>query len=349
MKKITTMVVAVVLLFTLIVPGTRVYAEDEEVFSFELPIEGATGFASIKMDLLENPSKGAAVVRALMPGDAFTIKGETEEYFFVDVIGEGYEEIGWVKKSLVMINLPDIIPSIIYYDSNSDASMFKSSGIDLPKITGEQLYNCYLYNGRFQSYQYVMPVLYGMACKIMVAQQSALAEGNSLKIYETYRPHTVQMDVSNTLSNLMNSNSKVYSGIAPWGKGWFIATSYSNHQRGRAMDVSLVSVNSMQEKIAGECCYYAVESYEEYVMPTAMHELSVAAVTFKYGVGKDAWKSAPLSKGMQESTGAQLLQKYCTQAGMTPLASEWWHFDDNTCSGKCNGDFLITTCLSETP
>ena len=38
-----------------------------------------------------------------------------------------------------MINLPDIIPSIIYDDTNSYSSLFKSSGIDIPNVTGKKL------------------------------------------------------------------------------------------------------------------------------------------------------------------------------------------------------------------
>lgn len=349
MKK-TTLLLSTFLLFLFLAPVATLKAEEEGNFQFELPIEGATGFASVKMDLIENPySDTKTVVETLKPGTAFTIKGESEYYFFVDVIAEEWEKVGWVKKDLTFINLPDIIPSIVYYDSNSDSSLFRSSGIVLPDITGNQLYDCYLYNPRFQKKQYVMPVIYDMACKIMKAQQAALNEGNSLKIYETYRPHSVQVKVSSTLANLMSSNPQVNQGISSWGRGWFIATGYSNHQRGKAMDVSLVGVNSMTKYSTGNCEYYEVDTYEEYSMPSPMHELSTQAVTFKYGVSRDNWKGTPLSKGMEESKGAKLLQKYCTNAGLTPLASEWWHFDDNECSSNCDGDFYITECVSETP
>ena len=348
MKK-ATLALSIVLLFVWLTPSIAIHAEDDKVFSFELPVEGATGFAAIQMDLFDNPSSTATVVEKLAAGTAFTIKGESLDFFFVDAVTENSEFVGWVKKDITLINLPDIITSIVYYDSNSDSSLFKSSGVDLPNITGNQLYNCYVYNGRFNRKQYIMPVLYPFACKIMQAQTAALAEGNSLKIYETYRPHSVQKNVSGTLKSLMSSNSTVYSGIASWGMGWFIATSYSNHQRGRAMDVSLVKVLEMDEHPTGDCSYWEVVAYSEYDMPTEMHELSTRAVTFQYGVNAQYWKSTPLSKGMKDSEGAQLLQRYCTDAGMTPLASEWWHFDDNSCMNKCTGEFLINTCLSETP
>ncbi|MBP3255207.1 MAG: D-alanyl-D-alanine carboxypeptidase family protein [Clostridia bacterium] len=345
-KKIN-FVIAIVLVTIVITTAVPVTA-GKGVFLFELPVEGATGFCSIDMTLYECFDK-AVIVDTLVAGTPFTIKGESESMFFIDTIINNHEFYGWVDKYTTLINLPDIIPSIVYYDSNSNASLFKSSGVDLPHITGEQLYDCYTYNERFDEEQYVMPVLYDMACKIYLAQQAALKDGNSLKIYETYRPHSVQLNVCSTLSELMSNNSTVYNGISSWGKGWFISTGYSNHQRGRAMDVSLVKIDEMENRSSGDCDFSVVASYTEYVMPTEMHELSTKAITFKYAVGRDAWQTAPLSKGMQKSEGALLLQQYCTNAGMTPLASEWWHFDDTTCPDKCTGSFLIDTCLSETP
>ena len=141
-----------------------------------------------------------------------------------------------------MINLPDIIPSIIYDDTNGYSSIFRSSEIDIPNVTGKQLYDNKAYNKRLSKDEFMMPVMYEMAIKIMKAQELALKEGYSLKIYETYRPYKAQKNVSTNLSKLMNSNKTVYNGIngGGWNEGWFIAQVLSNHQKGIAMDVSLV-------------------------------------------------------------------------------------------------------------
>lgn len=39
-----------------------------------------------------------------------------------------------------------------------------------------------------------------------------------------------------------------------------------------------------------------------------------------------AWRQVPAAAGMNEA--ARLLQSYATDAGLIPLASEWWHFND---------------------
>ena len=136
-----------------------------------------------------------------------------------------------------------------------------------------------------------------------------------------------------------------------WNIGWFIATSLSNHQRGVAMDTTLLRVTDQTQHQMGGCPFVQVTG-EEYTMPSAMHELSSAAACFTAPVSSGsatAWKRATPASTMTE--GALRLQGYCTGAGMTPLASEWWHFNDldaqnqvRTTSG--NGKFWLDGCVS---
>ena len=136
-----------------------------------------------------------------------------------------------------------------------------------------------------------------------------------------------------------------------WNIGWFIATSLSNHQRGVAMDTTLVHVSDSTSYSLGGCPFVRVTG-EEYEMPSVMHELSPLACCFAKPVSsssKTAWKSAAEASGMTD--GARKLQSYCTAADLTPLASEWWHFNDldaqsliSRSSG--NGKFWLEGCVS---
>lgn len=60
---------------------------------------------------------------------------------------------------------------------------------------------------------------------------------------------------------------------------YFINTGYSNHQRGFAVDVSLVKVKQTEVRTTGGREYLAVPDFIEYDMPTAIHELSMAAAS----------------------------------------------------------------------
>ena len=57
---------------------------------------------------------------------------------------------------------------------------------------------------------------------------------------------------------------------------------------------------------------------------------------------------------MDANEPAKALQRYCTSAKLTPLASEWWSFNDLTAHGQVRaypsrGNYQITQCLSVVP
>ena len=293
-----------------------------------------------------DPFEGALMV--LEPGTAFTILKEEGDWWQVRCRGE----TGWVDHRICFINLPDVVPSILYDATNSYDSLYRSAGKALSGVTGESLYPGMTYNPRLGRSEFMMPVLYAMAYRICEAQQAALSEGNSLVIYEAYRPYAAQRAVVKALTALIRSDPEVDAAVnrGPWGPGNFIAMGYSNHQRGFAMDVSLAKVWSTREEQVGDYTVLQVVDYDLYEMPTPMHELSADAVTFTRPTG--AWRTAEPAPGMNDPAFA--LQRYCTDAGMTPLSSEWWHFNDyaarDLAGGRLSvGDFHIGSCVSTAP
>lgn len=319
---------------------------------FELPIDGATGYAIAAANIRSENNSKSNKLGVIPAGGMFVIHEECGNYIKIT-----YQNItGYAVKSLVMVNLPDVIPSIKYINSNAEASQFKSSGYDLNNITGEKLYTGKTWNERLNREEHNMPVLYNTAKKLMAVQQQALSENYCILLYEAYRPVKVQQLVNKELSNLMQTNKTVNRNIndGTWGKGWFIAKSLSNHQMGMAVDVSLGKVITTTELQIGNIILQIPDEIQECNMPTAMHELSNKAIALKYPVNslsKTAWKNVPLAAAMTED--AKRLQKYFTCNDMHPLPSEWWHFNDldarielkNT--AKCSGNFEITGNCSQ--
>ena len=289
-----------------------------------------------------DPYAGAAAV--LPAGTSFCILSEQGNWWKVS---SGYGT-GWVDHRLCMINLPDVVPSIVYDATNSYASRYTSSGKDIPGITGQALYQGKVYNPRFDEEQFLMPVLYATAKKICAAQQKALAQGNSLKLYEAYRPYAAQRAVVKALTALAEKDPEVKAGITtkPWSMTYFINTGYSNHQKGFAVDVSLVKVFRTETRSTGGRSYLVPVDYQEYEMPTPIHELSMAAASTT-GPGETT-----LASTMNDPAIA--LRDYFRKAGMTPLESEWWHFNDyaaRTLAGgrTSTGGFEVTRCRSAAP
>lgn len=319
----------------------------------ELPVNGATGYASVLMDLKATADAGSETISELEAGTAFDVLEEVGDWWYVRTATES----GWVQHLYCFINLPDVIPSIIYDNTNTYASKFVSSGKMIPGITGEALYDGKAYNMRLGKVSDIVPVLYSMSKKIHLAQQAALEEGNTLVIYEGYRPFFAQKLTVDALTTLAAADPEVMAGINthPWDTNWFIATSISNHQMGYAIDVTLAKITEQQEFVIGDYTATAVTGYTEYTMPTTIHELSMASATFTGPVKSSsptAWLQANLADTMNEA--AILLQRYCTDAGLTPLASEWWHFNDldarfATEDNSSKGEYLLDATMSEAP
>lgn len=326
---------------------------EQYVGDLELPVIGATGYTSVALDLKTSANLDSETIEILEAGTAFEILEEEGDWWFV----QNSTSSGWLQHKHCLINLPDVIPSIIYDNTNTYSSKFASSGKPIPNITGNSLYSGKTYNERLGKKEYIMPVLYSTSKKIYLAQQYALSDGNSLKIYEAYRPHIVQKNIVNALTELANNDSEVMAGIntPPWSMSWFIATTLSNHQRGGAIDLSLVKINSQKYISIGDYTSLEITSYTEYEMPTTIHELSMSSAVFTVPItskSSTAWKDATLANSMNEA--AILLQTYCTNAGLTPLASEWWHFNDldalnETAHNMSLGNYILTKTYSTKP
>ena len=324
---------------------------------FELPIGGSTGYVSVETKLLEQPYTESADLLTLNPGDVFMIVDENASHTWVRIkVGK---LVGYIPETRCWVNLPDVIPSAVYDDTNSYASIFRTSGFEIPGVTGKQLYQARAYNARLGRDEFIMPILIPAARKLCAAQQTALKLGRTLVIYEAYRPRETQIKVANAVSALAKKNSTIYKGLYDkengWSISWFIATSLSNHQMGFAVDTSLGEVSDYETAKVGKYSFYRVTEYNPCKMPSPMHELSIRSINYVHSYSSTnpvGWESVGLAPTM--TNDAKLLQYICTSAGMTPLASEWWHFNDlNTYtlvrSLNHTGEFTTSVCVSALP
>ncbi|MCL2157827.1 MAG: D-alanyl-D-alanine carboxypeptidase family protein [Oscillospiraceae bacterium] len=313
----------------------------------ELPVSGATGFASVDMDIYDSLYETIGELKA---GQGFRIIKEDGLWWqiYLKSKTDGSDIFGWVRHNLCMINLPDVIPSVIYENTNAYGSVFRANGDMIPNITGERLYSYSdrkdgkEYNERLGRYEYIVPVLYAMAERICAAQANALENGDTLIIYEGFRPYETQQSVYNEVTRLPASQKNFGS----WGQSWFIAYGKSNHQMGYAIDTSLGAVLEKEYLVSGKYKYPKLQ-YFEYTMPTAIHELSVNAALYASS------GSRTYSEGVKNNIHAQNLQYYCSLAGLSSLASEWWHFNDEYAHAgitkESSGDFFVTECYSISP
>ena len=294
---------------------------------FELPVRGATGWAAVSSSLLESPSLGSTRIKQLNAAQPFIILEEQGAFWYVRLPDDTE---GWLEHNRAFINLPDIIPSIIYRITNASSSIFLSNGVGLPGVTGVSLFDGESFNERLRRHEYIVPAMYGTAKGLAQVQRLALNDGNTIVVYDAFRPRSVQRRVVDSMTELMNINSEVRRAVnsGGWGISWFISTSLSNHQRGASLDTSLARVVSTERRKIGEYVYDHVTESATLRMPSPMHELSPISAPFAYPVNISSISDInahPASATFTEA--AATMRLYFMESGFIPLASEWWHFD----------------------
>lgn len=133
-------------------------------------------------------------------------------------------------------------------------------------------------------------------------------DGYTLKVYDAYRPRSAQVK----LYDIVQNNK-------------FIANPYTGgswHQRGRAIDMSLI------DNATGL----------ELEMPTPMHTFDDSAARYS----RDSWteearKNVDYMTSVMESVGFGIIQ------------TEWWHFENNSGPGSYLPDEIDFTSLTYKP
>ena len=247
--------------------------------------------------------------------------------------GGAVDGTGWVDKEHIFVNLPDVVPSIAYRLTNASGSVFTAAdGTEIPGVTGKQFYpEARQFNVRLDRQEYIVPCMYTLAQRLAKAQKAAMSNGDTLVIYEAFRPAAVQSAVRDGLRTLISSNTTVSNDMKKasdlgYGQSWFIAGGTSNHQAGLAVDMTLAKGDpeELYRYDLDGAVYQKYEIWTEYDMPSQMHELSSAAIRWKSPVSStampsnlDGWTDA-----FAASEGARLLQSYCTDAGLIPRSEE---------------------------
>ena len=285
---------------------------------FEKDVKGATVWPMVNIDFYKN-SNGTSKIGTIPQGTALKAIDMTnknnESKSYVKVKYNNKE--GYINGWLTMINLPDVIPSALYNITNASSSLFISRGHNLSGVTGKDIYGTDWHSN-------MAPIRIETAKKIQKAQNAALAHGNKIKIYDSFRPWTVQRKVADAVNgnwftgktyyitkdfdNKKNTNGYYQTYIGDY-KGWFIASATSkpsSHNVAKAIDTTMVFSDDNQE------------------IPTQskMHELS--------------GNSIPSQAAVDNNKGELALNYLFTNSGFYFLPSEWWHFEDVNNTGYGN-------------
>ncbi len=233
---------------------------------------------------------------------------------------------GYVNSNYCMINLPEYLGDLCLYNiTNSYSSMYAADIYPIPSITGEVIVG--YEQVRLSENEYLVPLLFPTAQKLEQAAKAAIAEGYKLKIYDSYRPQAATEWLYNTTFDFGSGFVPLEDETAEpitfhdfmtdngrYTMNYFIAKGTSQHNKGVAMDLTLVALDpSLHPPIIGpdgEEIPVVMED-GELCMQTAMHNLT--------------W----FSERARNNDCAKLLHRFMSEAGFSTIPSEWWHYQDN--------------------
>ena len=281
--------------------------------SFSATLYGARAWANQTLNIRQQPKKSSTKLGTVPTGGKMTILSADDTS--TKYIKIKYGNItGYVYSDYIFINLPDVIPDVIYEITNASSSIFKAADVNIANVTGKNLYGfTKSYNSKIGKTTYYAPLLYPVAKKFQKAYNSAKAAGYNFKVYDTYRPRPVEELVTKNYKALYDSNSTVKNLVNYdksgnyWGYTWFMTkTGTSRHCQAIALDLALTDKNG-----------------KELSAQTKIHTLDTRSLR-KYN-----------------NANANKLSSFMTGAGFSTLQSEWWHYEDNTYKNNAYNTFYI--------
>lgn len=213
-------------------------------------------------------------------------------------------ECGWVDSDYMAINAASYLPSNFRFNiTNASSSRYVGiNGTNIPNLTGVRLYDSSQYNNSF------VPITFPFARKLY-----NIGVNNSSRTFlinDAYRPYKVTKYAYTTA----NKVPAVTSGFGNWHPTWFLAQNVSKHNTACAVDITFGDLT--QEQLNN--------------MPSPMHELSVNAAPYTSSA-KTTYTQSFIN------TQAHVLHDIMMAGGLTDLASEWWHYQDNDCHSRITG------------
>lgn len=160
-------------------------AEPDEV-SFRASISPlyATIWPILDLTLLQEASATSQNLATIPGGTALCVLGESGNWFQVRY----KDQYGYVDSRFCMINLPEYLGDICSYDiTNSYRSIFKVHEFPIRDITWKVIQG--FENVRTAEGEFLVPLLYPTAKKLLTASLAAEEDGLRFKIYEAYRPN----------------------------------------------------------------------------------------------------------------------------------------------------------------
>lgn len=225
-----------------------------------------------------NPDAAGEVVYQLKIGERVRVHGQVGTFYLVELSNSKlcFCAIDWLVEDIPYAQYPGAVDLREYLPGLEFDILFASAN----NITGHAMYA-------------PVPVLETETAEMLkAAYEQFRQDGYTIKICDAYRPLSAQQEL---YAAVRDTNY-----IADPGRGG------SWHQRGRAVDITLVDLATGQEL----------------EMPSAMHTFSVEASRSR----REAWSDTV-------KANVDYMTKVMQEAGFQIIGTEWWHYE-NTAQGN---------------
>ena len=239
-----------------------------------VPIEGEPVYycTATVLNCRAEPSTTCTILYQIIMGSQVNILGRDGDFYLCRLPDGGivYCSVNYLSSEASYVDLDGAVDLRVFMPGAEFELLFASPN----NITGEALYP-------------PIPLLEETTADMLMQAYNIFREdGYTLKIYDAYRPKSAQYKLYDIVQDPR-----------------FIADPYrggSWHQRGRAVDISLVDL----------------ATGEELKMPTPMHTFSM-----------DAARSSSDSWSEEVRNNVDYMTKVMTSVGFGTLDTEWWHFE----------------------
>ena len=357
MKRLISMLLVLTVIVSLvaITAAPEASSSNAKPTGFDRPILGARGWALCQVTY----TKADGITGKMKPGDGFVIQSENGAKWIVYYKGVRVT----VPHAYCMINMKDVFNDMdmvvsaekrttqgVYFNiTNNSENIYEylnKSGKPTRLVADKKR----LYNW---SQQFV-PITYATAKRIGTAKNYLWKTyGNNIrfKFYDTFRPVSVSALLRERYNKVVPGGDS-NTGLAqtkPLSKRWLLSYTPSSHNIGVAIDVTLCNAKGNEWTSGTYSKMHAL-----YGKALSTWSLSKGKGEYNAAVG---WTTGKITKKIaKQKTVTEIMRECFTKAGMTTLASEWWHYqDDNTkntvakATGFVKTSAAIKTVQSKTP
>ncbi len=224
-----------------------------------------------------------------------------------------------VDVSVLLVNLPDVLPEACYDEVYAYAATSNCAGMEIPGITGQRLEG-YVDGKQVDAYlnreEFVVPCAYQTMLKARAACGTLAGQGYRLLVFDAYRPMTAQWQLSDAFSRAYVENPDIAAVLGEWSMGWYVAQGASGHNYGTDLDVGVCDMEGNPLPMPSSFDAFDASGH------LAFAPIDSASIT------PDAFCDA-----VAGNDACMALHAAFRQAGFSELASEWWHFGDAETEG----------------